>query len=131
MTVVDASAVVDLLLRLASYDRIQARLARSGESLHAPFLLDAEVLQAVRGYALRRQLSPSRAVEALEDFGELRITRYPHLPLVPRVWELRNNFSAYDALYVGLAEALNAPLVTSDGALARARGHHARLEIYT
>ncbi len=130
MIVLDASAVVDVLLRRPAADRIEERLTRTGESLHAPYLVDAEVLHALRRYALRGQLSPTRAREALEDFADLRISRYPHLPFAARVWQLRNTLSTFDALYVVLAEALNAPLVTADAALARTAGHRARFELF-
>lgn len=131
MIVLDASAVVDLLLRRSAAERIQKRIAASRESLHAPYLLDAEVLHVLRRYALRKQLSSARAQEALDDFENLRMTRYPHLPFSHRVWQLRNNLSVFDALYVALAEALDAPLLTGDAALARSPAHHARIELYS
>lgn len=131
MIVIDASAVADMLLRLEPRaTRIRERLGRPDESLHAPHLIDAEVLQTLRRYALNGVLSPERSAEALDDLKRIRVTRYPHAPLVERVWELRNNLSAYDASYVALAEALGAPLVTSDGPLARAPGYHAEVELY-
>lgn len=66
----------------------------------------------------------------MEALSDLRLTRYSHTPLVARIWELRNNLTAYDAAYVALAEALDAPLVTTDAKLARASGHRARVELY-
>lgn len=127
----DASAAVDLLLRLGAVARIEARVLRSGETLHVPYLFDVEVLQAFRRRALKRELTGPRAGEALEDFAALDVIRYPHLPLVERIWALRSNVSVFDAAYLALAEALDAPLVTADAKLARAPGHRTRVELYT
>lgn len=79
---------------------------------------------------LLRQLAEGRGWEALEDYGDMPITRYPFLPLMTRIWRLKQNLSVFDATYVALAEALNAPLITADGALARTRGHRARVEFF-
>jgi predicted nucleic acid-binding protein len=129
--VLDASAFVSVLLRLEpSASAIAARLREPGESLHAPHLFDSEIVQTLRRYFLRGQLSSVRAGEALCDLADLRLTRYPHLPLVGRVWELRDNLSAFDAVYVALSEALAAPLITCDARLARAPGHHARIDVF-
>ncbi len=131
MIVIDASAVADLLLRIEPRaTRIRERTGRPGESLHAPHLIDAEVLQTLRRYALRSDLSPERSMEALSDLAGLVVTRYPHTPLSGRIWELKDNLTAYDSCYVALAEALGAPLVTTDGSLARASGSHAEVELY-
>lgn len=100
------------------------------ETLHAPHLFDVEVLQALRGLALGGLISESRSRRALKALLDMRVTRYPHGPLAARIWELRNNLTAYDAAYVALAEALGAPLVTTDGGLARSPGHGARVELY-
>ena len=129
MIVLDASAVVDYVLWIGAAERIAQRIS-TGDSIHAPYLLDIEVAHALRRYALRGALSPARGAEALADLAELRLRRYPHLPLLPRIWALRENLSAFDAAYIALAEALNAPLVTSDAALARAPGHSARIEVF-
>ena len=130
MIVLDASAVVDYVLWIGAAERIAERISRTGETMHAPHLLDIEVAHALRRYALRGALSPARGTEALNDVAELRLRRYPHHPLLPRIWELRENLSAFDAAYVALAEALDAPLVTSDVALTRAPGHRARVEVF-
>lgn len=130
MIVLDASAVVDYVLWIGAAERIATRISLTGEAMHAPYLLDIEVAHAIRRYALRGVLSPARGAEALSDVAELRLRRYPHLPLLPRIWELRENLSAFDAAYVALAEALDAPLVTSDAALARAPGHRAQIEVF-
>jgi len=128
--VVDASAAVDYLLAAGAFERIAARFAAPAESLHAPHLLDVEVAHAVRRLAMTREISAARAHDAVEDFAGLRVRRYPHTWLLPRIWELRSNLSAFDAAYVALAEALGAVLVTADGALARASGHAAKIEVY-
>src|SRR5690606_24560202 len=106
--VLDASAVVELLLRTDVGVRLADRLADPEVTLHAPHLLDVEVTQVMRRLVLARQLSEQRAAEALERLVQLDLQRYPHDLLVPRVWELRQNLSAYDATYVVLAAALDA-----------------------
>jgi predicted nucleic acid-binding protein len=127
--VVDASAVVDILLRVLTADTAAYRLFHSGETLHAPHLLDLEVAQALRRHEATRQAEPARCREALDDLACVRLFRYPHNVLLPRVWELRNNLTAYDAAYVALAEMLSAPLLTRDQRLAASAGHRARIEL--
>jgi predicted nucleic acid-binding protein len=127
--VVDASAVVDLLLVTAAAPQLADRLLRTGVSLHAPHLLDVEVIQAIRRYALSGEIPARRGEEAVSDLLDLPIHRHPHDLLAPRIWELRRSVTAYDAAYVALAEALDAPLVTRDGKLARSHGHRARIEL--
>ena len=129
MIVVDASAVLDLLLEAPGSGPLDARLRRTGESLHAPHLLDVEVTHALRRRARGGELGDARACEALTDFLDLPIVRYPHDLLLQRVWTLRHSVSAYDAAYLALAEALDAPLLTRDHKLARAHGHRARVEV--
>jgi predicted nucleic acid-binding protein len=92
-------------------------------------LLDIEVAQVIRRYAARGEIDGERGGEALGDLADLRLQRYPHVFLLPRVWELRHNITAYDAVYIGLAEALDAPLLTRDHRLAGAAGHRARVEL--
>ena len=128
--VVDASAAVDYLLAFGAFERIGERFAAPGETLHAPHLLDIEVTHALRRLAARATITTARAEAALEDYAALRVRRHSHLPLLPRMWELRANVSAFDAAYVVLAEALDAPLITADAALARAPGHMAAVEVY-
>lgn len=130
MIVLDSSAAVDLILAIGGHRLIAERLNRPGETLHAPHLIDPEVLSALRRLVLRREIGASRAQLALEDFRELRLQRYPHGALLERIWALRSNLSAFDAAYVALAEALDAPLVTADGGLARAPGHTAQVEVF-
>jgi predicted nucleic acid-binding protein len=126
--VVDASAVLELLLNTPQAARVAERLFVVGETLHAPHLLDLEVAQVLRRYAAAGALTGERGDQVLEDLGDLPLERYPHTFLIPRIWELRHALTAYDAAYVALAEALAAPLVTRDAALAWAR-HRARIEL--
>lgn len=131
MIVLDASAAVDLLLLIEPQaSAIAERILRPGETLHAPALLDAEVLQAIRRRLSRNVLGEERAGEAMADLLDLRLVRYPIPPLVERMWELRENLTAFDAAYVALAEALDAPLVTCDRKIAESPGHGARVETY-
>jgi predicted nucleic acid-binding protein len=129
MIVLDASAALELLIRSPTGRVLEARLLAPGESLHAPHLLDLEVLQVLRRYVRKGEMSEGRAMDAIDDFRALPVNRYPHEPFSARVWELRDNLSAYDAVYVALAEALRAPLVTCDAALAAAPGHEASVEL--
>jgi predicted nucleic acid-binding protein len=122
MIVVDASVVVEVLLGTAAGRTAAGRLFARGESLHAPGLVDVEVAQAIRRYASNGELKAARAREAIRDLEDLPIMRHPHVDLLPRIWELRHNLTAYDAAYVALAEALRAPLLTRDGGLASVRG---------
>jgi predicted nucleic acid-binding protein len=122
MIVVDASVVVEVLLGTAAARPAADRLFARGESLHAPELVDLEVAQVIRRYAAIGELKPARAREAIRDLGDLPITRSAHVDLLPRIWELRHNLTAYDAAYLALAEALRAPLLTRDGGLASIRG---------
>lgn len=129
MIVVDASAVLEVLLRTPDAPAVEARLFDPGETLHAPHLLDVEVAQVIRRYAARGEIDGERGGAALDDLAAFRLRRYSHEMLLPRVWELRNNFTAYDAVYVALAEALEAPLLTRDRRLAAAAGHRATITV--
>lgn len=129
MIVVDASVLLELLLRTPSAKTAEGRLFASRETLHAPHLLDLEVAQVLRRYAASGAVPGERGAMALADLADFPVRRYAHDVLLPRIWELRANLTAYDAAYVALAEALDARLLTRDGRLARARGHHARIEL--
>ena len=131
MLVLDASAALAAFLGTGtSALAVRARIEAPDESVHAPHLLDVEMLHALRGLALRGAVSPSRSEEIREDFASLRWSRYSHEAFLDRIWELKNNLTAYDAAYVALAETLDAPLVTTDARLARASGLRAEVEVY-
>lgn len=127
MIVVDASALLEVLLRTTRAPGVEAVLFAADDTLHAPHLIDLEVAQVLRRYERAGQIDPERGREALADLSDLPLTRYPHQVFLARIWVLRGNLTAYDAVYVALAEALDAPLVTCDAALATAAGHHARV----
>lgn len=127
--VVDTSAVLESLVGERSDTALASRMATDGD-LHAPHLIDIELLNALRGLVRAGNLSPDRAADARLDFADLTIVRYGHEPLADRIWELRENLTAYDAAFVGLAEALDAPLITCDAALGSAPGHTARVELH-
>ena len=129
MIVVDASAVLEVLLNTSDGIGIAARLFRAGETLHAPHLLDLEVAQVLRRFARAGALTAERGSQALEDLVDLPLVRYSHEFLLTRIWELRDHVTAYDAAYLALAEALDATLVTRDEALASSRTHRARVEL--
>jgi predicted nucleic acid-binding protein len=127
--VVDASALLEALLRTPAAQAVERRLLDPRETLHAPHLLDVEVAQVVRRYAAAGEIDRERGRAALADLADFPLRRYPHDFLLPRVWELRHNLTAYDAVYVALAEALDAPLITRDRRLADAASRHARVEL--
>jgi len=129
MIVVDASAVLEALLRTSDAEAVDRYLFAPEQTLHAPYLLDVEVAQVIRRYAAKGDINGERGAAVLANFADLPLSRYPHDFLLPRVWELRNNLTAYDAVYVALAEALDAPLLTRDRRLAAAAGHRARIEL--
>ncbi|MGH9510922.1 MAG: type II toxin-antitoxin system VapC family toxin [Terriglobales bacterium] len=130
MIVLDASAAVDWLLQTPAGQSIESRIYSHKETLHAPHLLDLEVTQVLRRLVRQKVIPGYRADEAVRDLLDLRISRYAHFVLLARVWQLRHNFSTYDAAYIVLAEKLGAPLVTRDGRLASASGHAATVELF-
>jgi predicted nucleic acid-binding protein len=125
--VLDASAVVALLLSTPVGRRVGEEMSSPTVSLHAPELLDVEVLQALRRYVRLGAISADRGLIGVEALEQLDITRYGHAELLSRIWALRDSFTAYDATYVALAEALDAPLLTLDARLAAATGHQAEV----
>ena len=129
MIVVDASAILEVLLNTPKAASVSARIFDERETLHAPHLLDLEVAQVPRRYDAAGELSAERAAQALEDLAAFPLRRYAHEMLLGRIWELRKNATAYDAAYLALAESLGATLVTRDPRLARVRGVAARVEI--
>lgn len=129
MIVLDASAVIELVLATRAGEAVARRIRSGEESLHAPHLLDVEVAQVMRRLAKDGIVEAERARGALDRLPQLAIHRYAHEYLLPRVWELRRNLTAYDAVYVALAEALDAPLLTLDRRLGRSSGHGARVEV--
>ena len=128
MVVVDASAVVELLLSGEVALKLGKRLR--GESVHAPFLVEVETLQALRRSSHARRLSEGDAAIARHGLEAMPLVLYPHRPLMERIWVLRHTLTAYDASYVALAELLPAPLVTCDVRLAAAHGHNAEIELF-
>lgn len=129
MIVVDASAVLEVLLRTVDAGAVEERLFAGGERLHAPHLLDLEVVHAIRRYRLRGEIAERRAADAIQLLAVLPVTRHEHRPLVDRIWALYRNLTAYDAAYIALAEALDAPLITRDARMASASGHRAVVEL--
>jgi predicted nucleic acid-binding protein len=129
LIVLDASALLELLLVTDKGGEVAERIAAPEETLHAPHLIDLEVAQVLRRYVARRQLDEARASQALEDLWDLDLNRYPHDVLLGRIWELRHNASAYDAAYLALAEALGAPLLTSDARLRDVPDARAHIEV--
>lgn len=129
MIVVDASALIEVLLRTPAAEAVEERLFAPGQTLHAPHLLDVEVAQVIRRYAAHGEIDSARGRAALADLADFPLRRYPHTFMLPRIWELWSNLTAYDAAYVALAEALDAPMMTRDRRLAGAAAHHARIEL--
>lgn len=130
MIVVDASIVIDVLLQTPRGKRAGLQMFRERQTLSAPDLLPLEVLQVLRRYLLTKEISEDRAAETIDDFLALPITYYAHAPLVARIWQLWENFTAYDAAYLALTEAARAELFTSDGALRRSNLHRARVRVF-
>ncbi|MQA98835.1 MAG: PIN domain-containing protein [Actinobacteria bacterium] len=128
MIVVDASVVATAVsVRGEDGDRVRDRLIAEND-LHAPHLVDLEVASVLRRRARQGDIGGSEADQALQELSRLPLTRYPHFPLLPRIWELRSNLSSYDAAYVALAEALGCTFVTGDRRIAQAPGLRCHLE---
>ena len=129
MIVVDASAILTVLLGEPGEVYIEDRLLGAGESLHAPHLLDLEVVQTLRRSVSVDEMTSLRGRQALTNLGDFPIIRYPHDLFLPRIWTLRHNATAYDAAYIALAEALSASLLTCDARLAAVPGHRTTIEL--
>jgi predicted nucleic acid-binding protein len=127
--VVDTSALIDAVLARPSKPALLGRLSDDAD-LHAPHLIDVEILHALRRLALTKAVHEARLDDARADIDDIALTRYPLGPLADRVWDLRHHLTAYDAVFVALAEALEVPLITCDRRLARAGGHHAHVEVF-
>jgi predicted nucleic acid-binding protein len=129
MLVVDTSAVLAALTASEPPPGLFELLAEDGD-LHAPHLIDTELVHALRRMTMGGQLSDDRAADARTDFADFALTRYPHHPLSDRVWQLRHNLTAYDATFVALAETLDTTLVTCDARLATAPNHRAEVQLF-
>ena len=129
MIVVDASALLEFLLQTALGTWVEARLLRDKDEFHSPHLIDVEVTQGLRRLVRAGEISVDRAAEAIEDLLDLDLHRHAHLDLLTRAWKLRDNVTAYDAMYVALAEALDATVVTCDVPLTKAPGHRAQIDV--
>lgn len=129
MIVVDASALLEFLLQTSIGVRVEERIFRDADELHAPHLVDVEVVQGLRRLVRMGEVSSGRADEAIVDLADLDLHRHPHVDLLGRAWKLRDNVSAYHAMYVALAEALEATVVTCDRPLAKAPGRGTRIEV--
>lgn len=129
MIVVDASALLEFLLQTPIGVRVEDRIFRDADELHAPHLVDVEVVQGLRRLVRMGEVSSGRADEAIVDLADLDLHRHPHVDLLGRAWKLRDNVSAYDAMYVALAEAIEATIVTCGRPLAKAAGRGTRIEV--
>lgn len=127
--VVDASAILEHVLRTEVGERVRSHIDSNDVALHVPALCDIEFVSALRR-ALRSGLLPvHRLWEAMEDYGDLPLHVYTHRLLLGRVLDLRENLTPYDATYVALAELLGAELLTADDRLARAAATHAHCRV--
>ncbi len=129
MIVVDASALLEMLLRTPAATDVERRLSNAGWSLHAPHLIDVEVAQVIRRYVRDGDVDAVRGRSMIGHLTAFPMRRYPPEPFLPRIWDFRQNFTAYDAAYVTLAEALDAPLLTRDRRLAAAAGRHLTVDL--
>ena len=120
--------MLEFLLQTPLGARVESRLFRDGEEFHSPHLMDVEVTQGLRRLVRSGEVSATRAAEAIEDLGDLDLHRHSHLALLIRAWQLRQNVTVYDAMYVALAEALDATMITCDSPLAKTPGHRVRIE---
>jgi len=128
MIVLDASVVVELLTNGPLADSVRRDLAERSEVFIVPHLLDVEVVNALRGLVAGQRIDSHLSAQILAGLAALRAERYAHTPLVGRIWELRHNFTAYDAVYIALAEATDSVLYTCDAKLCK--GHRARIALF-
>ena len=129
MIVLDASALVELLLDTAAGRRVGILISDAATGVHAPHLIDVEVLSVLRRFARERVIEDAEAEDAVQNLLALDLQRHSHEGLLERAWTLRRSITPYDAMYVALAEALGAALVTCDARLGRAAGVNARIEV--
>jgi predicted nucleic acid-binding protein len=127
--VLDSGAAIEALVARPANAPLLERLAGDAD-LHAPHLIDVEVLHVLRRLVSGGVLSSDRAEDALDDWFALQVTRYPHVQLADRMWALRHDLTAYDAAFVALAEILEAPLVTTDRRISNARDVRATVEVF-
>ena len=127
--VVDASAILEYLLGTDLAAPIGKKLRAKGTDLDTLALCDVEFVSGLRSVVFRKEVSPERAAQAVEDYQDLPLRLHNHRPLLARMWELRNNFSAYDAGYVALAERLEAEFLTADDPLARSVRAHTSIRL--
>jgi predicted nucleic acid-binding protein len=127
--VLDASVVVELLTNGGLADSIRNELAGRDDSFVVPHLIDVEVMSALRRLAAGHPIDSHRSRQFLAGLATLPAERYSHTPLIGRIWELRHNFTAYDATYIALAEGTHSVLFTCDANLMR--GHRARVKLFT
>lgn len=129
MIVIDASALLEFLLQTSLGRRVEARIHRNDDEWHSPHLVDVEVTQGLRRLVRQGEVTPDRALDVIADLADLDLHRHGHVDLLTRAWKFRDNITAYDAVYLVLAEALDATILTCDAPLAQAPGHRARLEL--
>jgi predicted nucleic acid-binding protein len=129
LIVVDASAVVEFLLGTGAGERVAERITAGSETLHAPHVLDLEVANALRRWVLHGEMTVSRASAALADLRDMPLIRHAHDVLLPRIWALRSNASAYDAAYLVLGENLPGSVITCDARVGGIPGHGAVVEV--
>ena len=129
MIVVDASVLVEYLFSTPTGEWLTERFQDPDEDVCAPHLIDIEVAQTVRRWTFAGLISVARGAKAIQHLAEVNALRWPHEALLPRIWELRHNLTAYDATYVALAEGLRAPLLTCDRSLAEAPGINCDVEL--
>lgn len=130
MIVLDASAIFEWLLRTPVGLTIQQRALPALNQIYVPHLIYIEAIQALRRAVRSQTISAPRGQVAVQDLLDFPLNVYEHYPFLRRVWSLRSNVSAYDAVYIALAESLAAPLITCDSKLASTPGHSAAIELF-